>query len=79
MYNTTPETSNESICTNRPPIKHTPRTRPRLDQTQSAGMVPVYPHAPTFLGPESPAGVPTPPLQILPPARDPWGGDPHIP
>jgi len=32
--------------------------------------VPVYPHTPTFLGPESPAGVPTPPLQILPPARD---------
>ncbi len=31
--------------------KHTPRTRPRFDQTQSAGMAPVYPHSPTFLGP----------------------------
>jgi hypothetical protein len=59
--------------------KHTPRTRPRLDQTQNAGMAPVHPHALTFLGPESPTGVPTPPLPILPPARGPRGRDPHIP
>ena len=52
--------------------KHTPRTRHRFDQTQSAGMAPVYPHSPTFLGQESPTGVPTQTLRILPPATGIW-------
>ena len=56
-----------------PLSKHTPLTHPRFDQTQMAGMSPVYPHPPTFLGQESTTGVPTQTLQILLPARGPRG------
>jgi hypothetical protein len=59
-----------------PLSKHTPRSLPRFDQTQSEGMAPVYPHSPISLGPESPTGVPTQvtqTLRILPPARGPRG------